>query len=86
MGYLYHDVLADFGIMSIIIVASQLLRSHIKFLQYTYIPSSVIAGLIALFGGRQFLNIIPFSVQKHEVQNIVKYPSVLIVFFLLLYF
>jgi len=44
-------------------------------------PSAVIAGILALICGSQFLDILPFSGNPHEIQNIVKYPSVLVVFF-----
>jgi ESS family glutamate:Na+ symporter len=66
-------VLADFGIISLLIVFAHLLRNRIKFLQNTYIPSAVIAGLIALLCGPQFLDVIPFSID-HNLQNIASYP------------
>jgi ESS family glutamate:Na+ symporter len=71
-------VLADFGIISLLIVFAHLLRNRIKFLQNTYIPSAVIAGLIALLCGPQFLDVIPFSID-HNLQNIASYPSFLVV-------
>ena len=81
MSFLCQDALIDFGIMSILIVISQLLRSRIKLLQCTYMPSSVIAGTIALFGGWQFLDIIPFSTKSCGRQNIIDYPLILVVLF-----
>lgn len=77
-GFSLH-VLTDFGILSILMVIAHLLRSRIKFLQNTYVPSSIIAGLICLFCGKQFLDIIPFSMNDNGVQNIDYYPSFLVV-------
>lgn len=71
-------VLADFGVISALILFSHLLRNKIRVLQNTYIPSAIIAGLLALFGGPQFLDIIPFS-EADGVQNIASYPSFLVV-------
>ncbi len=72
-------VLTDFGILSIIIVMAHLLRNRVKLLQNTYVPSSIIAGIICLFLGRQFFDIIPFSINSDGVQNIGSYPSFLVV-------
>ncbi len=71
-------VLADFGVISTLILFSHLLRNKIKILQNTYIPSAIIAGLLALLGGPQFLDMIPFS-ETEGVQNIASYPSFLVV-------
>ncbi|MEM7402738.1 MAG: sodium/glutamate symporter [Myxococcota bacterium] len=73
------DVLTDFGIMSMIIVASHLLRYKIRFLQYTYMPSAILAGVICLVGGWQFLDIIPFSVTDNGNPRMVSYPCYLVV-------
>lgn len=77
-GFSLH-VLTDFGILSVLIIAAHLLRNRIKFLQYTYVPSAIIAGLIGLFFGKQFLNIIPFSTNGSGLSNIDSYPSFLVV-------
>lgn len=77
-GFSLH-VLTDFGILSILIVVAHLLRNRIKILQNTYVPSSIIAGLICLFCGKQFLDIIPFSLNGAGAQNIESYPSFLVV-------
>lgn len=71
--------LTDFGIMSMIIVASHLLRYKVRFLQYTYMPSAIIAGLICLVGGWQFLDVIPFSLGEDGTPNMANYPSYLVV-------
>lgn len=72
-------VLVDFGIISTLILVAHLLRNRIKLLQNTYVPSAVIAGLLGLFCGPQYLNIIPFSVNEFGIQNIESYPSFLVV-------
>lgn len=72
-------VLVDFGIISTLVLASHLLRNRSKLLQNTYVPSAVIAGLLGLIGGPQFLDIIPFSVTESGSQNIATYPSFLVV-------
>jgi len=72
-------VLTDFGILSVLIIAAHLLRNRIKILQYTYVPSAIIAGLLGLFGGKQFLHIIPFSTNGAGISNIDSYPSFLVV-------
>ena len=61
MAFGPYDFLMDFSLMSILLFIAQLLRSKIKLLQILYIPASLIAGFLGLFGGPQFLNIIPFS-------------------------
>lgn len=73
------SVLADFGIVSTLILISHLLRNRIKILQNTYVPTAVIAGLLGLCCGPQFLDIVPFSVNEHGIQNIGSYPSFLVV-------
>lgn len=72
-------VLIDFGIISTLIVISHLLRNRIKFLQNTYVPSSIIAGLLALFLGEQFLDWLPFSMNPNNTHNISSYPTFLVV-------
>ncbi len=72
-------VLADFGIISTLILFSHLLRNRIKLLQNTYIPSAVIAGLLGLFLGPQYLAVVSFSLDNNGMQNIGSYPSFLVV-------
>ena len=56
MSFLY-----DFAFMSMLLIIAQFMRSKIKFLQMFYIPASVLAGIMGLLLGPQFLNIIPWS-------------------------
>lgn len=58
-----YSMLIDFCIMSGFLFIAQMLRSKLKIFQNFYIPSSLIAGFLALFCGPQFLNIMPFSDQ-----------------------
>lgn len=63
MQFTAWSMLLDFCIMSGLLFIAQMMRSKIKFLQNYYIPSSLVAGFLGLFGGPQFLNILPFSSQ-----------------------
>jgi len=42
-------------------------------------PSSLIAGFIALFCGWQFLNILPFSLRENGTPYMTSYPYLLVV-------
>lgn len=74
-----YEMLMDFGIMSIILFIAHLLRSKIKVLQYIYMPTSLIAGFIALFGGWQFLDILPFTMRESGTPFMSSYPYLLVV-------
>jgi ESS family glutamate:Na+ symporter len=69
----------DFGLMSVLLVASHLVRSRVRLLQYLYLPSAMIAGLLAFVGGRQVLDVIPFQAAEGGESAMVRYPSVLVV-------
>ena len=77
----------DFGLMSILLVAAHLMRSRVRLLQDLYLPSAMIAGLLAFLGGRQVLDVIPFSVRTPPGDQLPRsgesalagYPSVLVV-------
>ncbi len=72
-------VLADFGIISTLILFSHLLRNRLKILQDTYVPSAIIAGILALICGPQYLNLLPFSMSSRGLYNMESYPSFLVV-------
>jgi len=74
-----YEMLMDFGLMSIILIISHLLRSKIKLLQYIYMPSSLIAGFIALFCGWQFWDILPFATRENGTPFMSSYPYLLVV-------
>ncbi|MDR3258394.1 MAG: hypothetical protein LBT51_02105 [Fusobacteriaceae bacterium] len=63
MKFTAYSMLMDFCLMSGFLFIAQMLRSKVKFFQNFYIPSSLIAGFLALFAGNQFLNFVPFSDQ-----------------------
>lgn len=63
MEFNAYSILLDFSIISGFLFLAQILRSKVKFFQDFYIPSSLIAGFLALFSGNQFLGIINFSNQ-----------------------
>jgi ESS family glutamate:Na+ symporter len=74
-----YEMLMDFGLMSIILIFAHLIRSKVKLLQYIYMPSSLIAGFIALFCGWQFLDILPFAVRENGSPYMSSYPYLLVV-------
>lgn len=55
------SIIYDFTIAAALIFISHMIRSKVKFIQSLFIPSSLLAGFIALFLGDQFLNILHFS-------------------------
>lgn len=61
MEYTYMSFLMDFSYMSILLIIAQFMRAKIKFLQNFFIPASLLAGLLGLFLGPQFLGLIPWS-------------------------
>jgi len=69
-----YNLLMDFALMSVLLFVSQFLRAKVKLIQKLLLPSSLIAGFLGLFLGKQFLNIIPFT------DVISSYPYLLVVF------
>ncbi len=61
MSYGPYEVMMDFGVMSILLVVAQMIKSKVKILQDLYLPASLIAGLMGIFLGKDFLNVLPFS-------------------------
>lgn len=64
------NILYDFCIMSALLFVAKILRSKIKFIQKLYIPSSLLAGVIGLFLGKYFLNVLPFSTEISSYSSI----------------
>lgn len=62
-NFTVYALLCDFFWASVLLFIAQLLRAKIKIFQDLLLPSSVIAGLMGLFLGNQFLDVIPFSGQ-----------------------
>ncbi|MCI2161874.1 MAG: hypothetical protein LKK39_08175 [Oscillospiraceae bacterium] len=62
----------DFAIMSALLFIANILRTKLKFLQNWYIPSSLVAGILGVIGGKYFMNVLPLS------SSISVYPSIMI--------
>ncbi len=56
-----YTMLIDFGYMSMLLLASTILRAKVKLFQKMFMPSSLIAGIVGLILGPQVLDIIPWS-------------------------
>jgi ESS family glutamate:Na+ symporter len=68
-----YNMLMDFALMSVLLFIAQIMRAKIKLVQNLFLPSSLIAGFLALFLGKQFLKILPFT------DNASSYPYMLVV-------
>ncbi len=71
-------MLLDYCLISILLLLGHLLRSQSRLLQRIYLPTPIIAGLLGLFGGEQFLAILPFHHQADGALALAAYPSVLV--------
>lgn len=72
--YSVTSLLYDVACMSLLLVIAKVIRSKVRIVQRLYIPSALIAGGLGLIGGKQFLNVLPFS---SEISN---YAGILIAF------
>lgn len=61
MGFSAEDLFLDFCIISSLLFISKLIRLRVKFLQKHFIPTALIAGILAFIGGKSCLNVLPFS-------------------------
>ncbi len=68
-----YTLITDFAIASIFILIGQFLRSKIKFIQSSFIPASLLAGIMGLFIGPAVLNLVPLS------DNIGSYAGALVI-------
>ncbi|HLS24156.1 MAG TPA: sodium:glutamate symporter [Pseudogracilibacillus sp.] len=66
------DIFIDFGIVSLLLVIGVILRAKVGFIQRSFMPASIIAGIIGLILGHNGFGILPFT---HYVGD---YPSILI--------
>jgi ESS family glutamate:Na+ symporter len=71
-------MLLDYCLISILLLLSHLLRFKSGLLQRIYLPTPIIAGLLGLIGGEQFLAILPFHHQEDGSLTLATYPSILI--------
>lgn len=69
-----YSLLMDFAFMSILLFIAQIMRAKLKIVQRFLLPSSLLAGLMGLLLGHQFLNVIPFTKFAGS------YPYMLVVF------
>lgn len=72
MEFSVWDILTDFGLISLLLLLGMLLRAKLTFLQRSFMPASIISGILGLILGPNGVNIIPFS------GFIGNYPGVLI--------
>src|SRR5699024_10070874 len=72
------DIFIDFGLISSLLLVGVLLRSKVGFFQRSFMPASIIAGILGLILGTNGLGLLPFT------DSIEDYPSVLIAVVLLL--
>lgn len=61
MGFSAEDLFLDFCIMSSLMFISKLIRLKVKFLQKHFIPTALIAGVLAFLAGKSCFDILPFS-------------------------
>ena len=66
--------LMDLCYASILLIFAQLCRSKIKILQNLYIPASLLAGIIGLLLGPQFLRIFNYSTQASSYAGVLLIP------------
>ena len=66
MGFTVEALTIDFGIMSLLLVFSKLLRTKIKFFQNFYVPTALIAGILSVVLGKYGFDILPFSSDASE--------------------
>ena len=64
------NILYDFCIISALLLVAKIIRSRVKFIQKLYIPSSLLAGILGLIGGKYFLNVLPFSTEISSYSSI----------------
>lgn len=74
MEFTIWDVLVDFSIISGLLLLGVLMRAKIVFIQRTFMPASIIAGILGLILGPYALDLLPFS----ELMS--TYPGMLIAF------
>src|SRR5262249_20671542 len=74
---MFSDCLLDFGLMSLLMVLAHLLRARIKLLQELFLPTPILAGFLALLGGAQAPNILPFHMSE-KGPTLEQYPPHLV--------
>ena len=72
MEFSVWDILVDLGIISTLLLIGAFLRAKVGIFQRSFMPASIIAGILGLILGKSGFNILPFS------DFIDSYPSILI--------
>ena len=72
MEFSVWDILVDLGIISTLLLIGTFLRAKVGIFQRSFMPASIIAGILGLILGKSGFNILPFS------DFIDSYPSILI--------
>jgi ESS family glutamate:Na+ symporter len=73
-------LLIDFGLISLLILGAQVLRTRVRWIQSTYLPTAIIAGLVALACGPTGFDLLPFSRRPDGGLQLVSDPAYLISF------
>jgi ESS family glutamate:Na+ symporter len=68
-------LLFNFGLMSLLLLAAQVLRGRVGVLQTYCIPSAIVAGFLALIAGPNGFNWLPFR----EAETLADYPRMLVI-------
>jgi len=71
-------MLLDTCLMSLLLVLAHLLRYYVPLLGRIHLPTPIIAGALALVGGPQVLDVVPFSHQADGKLALAAYPGVLV--------
>lgn len=74
MEFTVWEMLTDFGLISVLLIIGVVLRAKFKFIQKSFMPASIIAGILGLILGPFAFDIIPFT------DFIGSYPGLLIAF------
>src|SRR5262245_21637631 len=71
-------MLMDFALLSVLLVGAQLIRARVKLLQDLLLPAPILAGFLALAGGAQGLDVLPFSRSESGAPALTSYPAQLV--------
>lgn len=71
-------MILDFGLISVLLVLSHLIRSKVKVFQMFFLPTPIIAGFMALICGSELLDLLPFSEAETGARRIDQYPGWLV--------
>ncbi|MBY8910222.1 sodium:glutamate symporter, partial [Salinicoccus roseus] len=72
MEFTIWNLVTDLGLIAMLLLVGMFLRAHIGLLQRSFMPASIIAGILGLIFGPNMLGWLPFSAFIGD------YPGVLI--------